>query len=106
MKLFRRFSRATASALGHPIAFAGACALVVGWAALGPRFGWSDTHQLVINTATTILTFLAVFLLQHTQDADTRAIHAKLDEVLRALPQADESLRGIERKVDDGNGGH
>jgi len=80
---FRRFSGATASAMGSPWAFITACSAVVVWALLGPRFRFSDTWQLVINTGTTIITFLMVFLIQTTQNRDARAIQLKLDELIR-----------------------
>ena len=78
--------------LGHPAAFVGACALVIAWALCGPVFGFSDTWQLVINTSTTIATFLMVFLVQNGQNRSADAIHIKLDELIRALPQADTAI--------------
>jgi low affinity Fe/Cu permease len=94
-----RFDRLAAAARGEPTASetAAALAIVLGWAASGPVFGFSDTWQLVINTGTTIVTFLMVFLIQGSQNADTKAMQAKLDEILRAIPDADDALRGIER---------
>lgn len=89
---------AVAEATGKPGVFAGAVGLIVGWAAFGPAAGYSEAWQLVVNTTTTVITFLMVFVIQHTQNADTKALHAKLDEVLRALPEADDRLRGIERE--------
>jgi low affinity Fe/Cu permease len=83
-RLFSRFARATAKWAGHPMAFFVSVASIVVWALLGPLFGWSDTWQLIINTATTIVTFLMVFLIQQTQNTDTQAIHLKLNELLRA----------------------
>jgi low affinity Fe/Cu permease len=85
---FEQFSRALSNALGAPTAFVLAVILVLAWAATGPLFEWSDTHQLLINTATTIATFLMLFLLQSTQNRDTAAFHVKLDEILAALPFA------------------
>src|SRR4051812_28428715 len=83
MNWFATFSRHVERAVGHPIAFSVACAVIVAWAIAGPMFNYSDTWQLVINTATTIVTFLMVFLIQSTQSRDTAAIHLKLDELLR-----------------------
>ena len=85
---FARIATLAGDATGHPLAFVLSCAAVIVWALSGPLFGYSDTWQLVINTATTILTFLLVFLIQNTQNRDSAALHLKLDEVLRALPQA------------------
>ena len=79
---FRRFSEVTAAAMGSPLAFALALVIVVLWAATGPAFGYSDTWQLIINTGTTIITFLMVFLIQNTQNRDGAAIQAKLDELI------------------------
>ncbi|CAN5594066.1 hypothetical protein BH09PLA1_BH09PLA1_30480 [soil metagenome] len=80
---FRVFASGTAHAVGHPLAFVVAVSLVGMWALSGPHFGYSDTWQLVINTSTTIVTFLMVFLIQNTQNRDARAIHLKLDELIR-----------------------
>ena len=81
--LFGRFARATARASGQASTFAAAVALLVVWAVTGPLFGFSDTWQLVINTGTTIVTFLMVFLIQNTQNRDSAAVHLKLDELIR-----------------------
>src|SRR5688572_31374037 len=80
---FRRFAAWCAQAFGHPAAFALACLLVAVWAAAGPAAGYSDTWQLVVNTGTTVATWLMIFVLQHTQNRDTRATHLKLDEIIR-----------------------
>jgi low affinity Fe/Cu permease len=98
---FSRFARATSLALGKPQAFALACLVVIVWAATGPMFGYSDTWQLMINTGTTIITFLMVFLLQHTQNRDTSVIQFKLDALLRANESARDVLLGLENLTDD-----
>lgn len=85
---FAELARRTACVVGTPGAFCAACAIVLVWAASGPLFHYSDTWQLFINTGTTIVTFLMVFLLQSTQNRDARALHLKLDEVLRSLKDA------------------
>src|SRR5262252_3384678 len=87
-EFFRHAARLTSNAIGTPIAFALAVGAVIAWAVLGPVFHYSDSWQLVINTATTIITFLVVFMIQNTQNRDSRALHLKLDELLRALASA------------------
>src|SRR5262245_65075745 len=82
---FHRFAHTVSNAVGSPAAFGFAVLAVAAWAALGPVFHFSDTWQLVVNTATTIITFLVVFLIQHTQNRDAKAIHLKLDELLRGV---------------------
>lgn len=86
--LFRRFGEATAATVGTPAAFIGAFLVVIVWGVSGPIFSYSDSWQLVINTGTTIVTFLMVFLIQGTQNRDTRILNLKLDELLRALEGA------------------
>ena len=98
---FHRFASATARVVGSPWSFALACAIVLGWAVLGPRFGYSDTWQLVINTGTTIVTFLVVFLIQNTQNRDAAAAHLKLDELIRALSGARNRLVDLEELSED-----
>ena len=98
---FRGFSKRTSDLVGTPIAFLGAVGLIVVWAASGPTFRFSDTWQLVINTGTTIITFLMVFLIQNTQNRDSRAIHLKLDELIKALRAARNSVIDLERLSDD-----
>lgn len=85
---FRKFAHKTSTAVGTPLAFAISFGIIVTWALLGPGFGYSDTWQLVINTGTTIVTFLMVFLIQNTQNRDARALHLKLDELIRANSDA------------------
>ena len=87
--------------LGSPWAFAGAVVLVMLWAVVGKHFNFSDTWQLVINTGTSIATFLIVFLIQNTQNRDARAMHLKLDEVIRAVQDADNRMMRIEALSDE-----
>lgn len=96
--LFAGFARWMERQLGRPIAFTLALLTVVLWALSGPLFGWSDTWQLVINTGTTIVTFLMVFIIQNTQIRDTRALQLKLDELIRVSKTARNSLISLEDK--------
>src|SRR5947209_2633773 len=93
---FSRFANATARAAGHPISFTVSVLVILVWATTGPLFGFSDTWQLVINTATTIITFLMVFLIQDTQNRDAMAIQVKLDELIRAVEGAHNQLINLE----------
>ena len=98
---FGRFAHRTADVVGSPWAFLFAIVIVVAWAVCGPAFNYSDTWQLVINTGTTILTFLMVFLIQNTQNRDAKAIHLKLDELIRAVEGARTRLVHLEHLSDD-----
>jgi len=98
--LFSRFARWTERHVGAPATFCGAVGIVVVWALSGPLFHWSDTWQLVINTGTTIVTFLMVFLIQSTQTRDTQALHLKLDELIRVNRSARNSLLNLEEMSD------
>jgi low affinity Fe/Cu permease len=99
-KAFTNISSAIAHAAGRPVAFILCASVVVVWAASGPLFGFSDTWQLVINTGTTIVTFLMVFLIQNTQNRDGTAIQAKLDELIRTSA-AQNALIGIEHLTEE-----
>ena len=98
---FRRFSHATSIAVGSSAAFACALATVAIWAIVGPLFHYSDTWQLTINTGTTIVTFLMVFVIQNTQNRDAQAMQLKLDELIRAVEQARNELVDLEDLSDD-----
>ena len=100
-RFFRRFAQATATGMGSHWAFGiAACACLL-WALTGPVFHYSNTWQLVINTATTVLTFLAVFLIQNTQNRNSLAVQLKLDELLRAVDTARTSLVDLEDSTDE-----
>ena len=98
---FSRFATAVADAAGYYATFLAAVGLIVVWALTGPVFGFSDTWQLVINTGTTIITFLMVFLIQNTQNRDARAIHLKLDELINAVHDADNRIIDAEDEPED-----
>lgn len=99
-KLFASFANKTARATGSPIAFLLCVAGVLLWGVSGPFFGFSETWQLVINTSTTIITFLMVFLIQNTQNRDGAALQTKLDELIRASSDAENDFMGIEKLTD------
>lgn len=97
---FTRIATRSANLMGQPMAFSIAVFACLIWAVTGPAFHYSDTWQLVINTGTTVLTFLAVFLIQNAQNRDGAAIQAKLDELMRAIPKARPTFIGIEHLTD------
>jgi low affinity Fe/Cu permease len=99
-EFFTRVATRSASAMGQPAAFVISTLAVIVWAISGPFLHYSDTWQLIINTATTVLTFLAVFLIQNSQNRDGAAMQAKLDEILRALDKARIEFVGIEHLTD------
>jgi low affinity Fe/Cu permease len=100
-ELFRKFARKISEVLGRAEVFLGAVVLIVIWAVLGPIYHYSDTWQLVINTATTIVTFLMVFLIQNTQNRDAKAIQLKLDELIRGVQGARTGLVRLEELSDE-----
>jgi len=98
---FRSFAQRSSSVLGSAWAFCGAVLIIVVWLVTGPTFHFSDTWQLIINTATTVVTFLMVFLIQNTQNRDAKAMHLKLDELIRAVTGARNQLVDLENLSDD-----
>jgi low affinity Fe/Cu permease len=98
---FHTFATRASRAAGSPLASFAAVAIIVAWAAMGPAFGYSDTWQLVINTGTTIITFLMVFLIQNTQNRDAKAMHLKLDELIKAVKGARNQLLDLEEMSDE-----
>jgi low affinity Fe/Cu permease len=98
--MFTRFASSVSKWTGRPYVFIACCLLVIAWAVTGPLFGFSDTWQLVINTTTTIITFLMVFLIQNTQNRDNAAIQAKLDELIR-VGDSENRFIGIEHLTDE-----
>src|SRR5882672_9192507 len=100
-ELFRKFAQATSAMVGSSWAFILAVIIIIVWALTGPVFHYSDTWQLVINTGTTIITFLMVFLIQNTQNRDAKAIHLKLDELIRGVKGARTNLVDLEKLSDE-----
>src|SRR5947208_6670385 len=100
-EFFRKFASVASDVVGSSWAFILAVLIIFVWAVTGPAFGYSDTWQLVINTGTTIITFLMVFLIQNTQNRDAKAIHLKLDELLRASEGARTSMANLENMPDE-----
>jgi low affinity Fe/Cu permease len=98
---FRTFASKASYVVGTKWAFLAAVLLIVAWAASGPFFHYSDTWQLVVNTATTVVTFLIVFLIQNSQNRDARAIHLKLDEIIRSIERAENEMIHIEKLSDE-----
>ncbi|HZS29379.1 MAG TPA: low affinity iron permease family protein [Candidatus Angelobacter sp.] len=98
---FSRFASATAQIVGHPYMFLAAVIVLIAWAVSGPLFHFSDTWQLIINTGTTIVTFLVVFLIQNTQNRDAKALHLKLDELIRSHHPANDDLIDIQKLSDE-----
>jgi low affinity Fe/Cu permease len=98
---FSRFAKWTAKTCGHPSTFGLAVVVILAWAVTGPIFHFSDTWQLVINTATTIVTFLMVFLIQNTQNRDAIAMQLKLDELIRAMRGAENSVLSLEDMTEE-----
>ena len=110
-RAFTTLANAVSRAAGKPATFVLCCATIVAWAVSGPIFGFSDTWQLVINTGTTVVTFLMVFLIQSTQNRDSEATQVKLDEIIRAIGNAKNELLDLEEleeedldKIKDGYG--
>jgi low affinity Fe/Cu permease len=99
-EFFRKFAAKTSMLVGSPWAFLCAVLIIVVWALAGPVFGYSDTWQLVINTGTTIITFLMVFLIQNTQNRDAKAIHLKLDELIKATRGARNHMMDLDKLSD------
>ena len=98
---FSRFASSTAQVVGHPYVFFAAVLVLLLWAVSGPFFHFSDTWQLIINTGTTIVTFLVVFLIQNTQNRDAKALHLKLDELIRSHHPANDDLIDIQKLSDE-----
>ena len=101
LRVFRQFAHSVAHATGSPVAFVSAVVIILAWAITGPIFHFSDTWQLIINTGTTIITFLMVFLIQNTQNRDSQVVQLKLNELIRALASARNDLVDLEELSDE-----
>lgn len=99
-QMFEKAANSISKLMGRPLTFVLCCLLVIVWAASGPLFHFSDTWQLVINTGTTIVTFLMVFLIQNSQNREGEALQGKLDELIRALNTAENRFIGLERRTE------
>ncbi|GIW58846.1 MAG: hypothetical protein KatS3mg086_131 [Candidatus Dojkabacteria bacterium] len=95
-KIFRKFAHKTSELVGSPYAFLVSISLILAWLITGPLFGFSDTWQLLINTVTTIITFLMVFLIQNTQNRDTKMINIKIDELIKSIKDANTKLLDLD----------
>jgi low affinity Fe/Cu permease len=100
-EVFRKFAHLISTIVGSPWSFIVALTIIGVWALTGPLFGFSDTWQLIINTSTTIVTFLMVFVIQNTQNRDAKAIHLKLDELIRSIDAARNNLVDLEDESDE-----
>ncbi len=98
---FRKFSHKCSAVAGSPLAFGISVLIILAWATMGPMFHYSDTWQLIINTSTTIVTFLMVFLIQNTQNRDSRSLHLKIDELIRANKHARNMMINLDDASDD-----
>ena len=99
--VFTRFARATSRLAGRPVAFGAAVLLVVGWALAGPALDYSEQWQIFVNTVTTIVTFLMVFLMQSTQNRDTEALQLKIDELIRAVSNAEDRMIALDEATEE-----
>ena len=98
-RLFSRLANAASYWMGEPVSFILAVAVILLWGFAGPLMGFSDTWQLLINTGTTVLTFLMVFLIQHTQNRDAEALQRKLDELIKSVDKADNAMVGYDKEI-------
>lgn len=98
---FRKFAHKCSAVAGSPLAFGISVLIILAWAAMGPMFHYTDTWQLIINTSTTIVTFLMVFLIQNTQNRDSRSLHLKIDELIRANKHARNMMINLDESSDE-----
>jgi low affinity Fe/Cu permease len=99
-EIFRKFASKMSEIVGSSWSFIAAVVIVIVWAGFGPHYHWSDTHQLIINTGTTIITFLMVFLIQNTQNRDAKAMHLKMDELIKATTGARNKMIDLDKLSD------